>query len=108
VLIEGAEGLGLNCEGHLFCVDVVSMAPLGGVWGSWWTVPQLSHAVQEVVQRLPIFCLSLEDLPMDLPRVGRLGGGCLAGFLALGEDLIDVVVVFHALIIHPADDRSTT
>jgi len=25
-------------------VDAVSMAPLGGVWGSWWTVPQVSQS----------------------------------------------------------------
>jgi len=74
-----------------------SMAPLGGVWGVEWTVPQLSHAVEEVVQRLPIFCLSLEDSPMDLPRIGGRGGGRLAGFLALGEDLLHVGVVCHAV-----------
>jgi len=34
VLIEGAEGLGLDCEGHWFCVDAVSMAAPGGIWGS--------------------------------------------------------------------------
>jgi len=73
-------------------------------------VPQLSHAVQEVVQRLAVFCLSLEDLPMDLPRVGRLGGRRLAGFLTLGEDLSDVGVVgfVHAVSIGPRGDRSTT
>jgi len=64
-------------------------------------VPPLSHAVQEVVQILAVFCLGLVDSPMDLPRVGRLGGRCLAGFLALGEDLIDVVVVCHAVSMAP-------
>jgi len=34
VLIEGAEGFGLDCEGHRFCVDAVSMAAPGGIWGS--------------------------------------------------------------------------
>jgi len=42
---------------------------------------------------LTVFCLSLEDSTVDLPRVGRHRGGCLAGFLALGEDLSDVGVV---------------
>jgi len=60
-------------------------------------VPPLSHAVEKVVQILAVFCLGLVDSPMDLPRIDGRGGGRLAGFLALGEDLIDVVVVFHAV-----------
>ena len=73
-------------------VDVVSMAPLEGVWGSPRPPRRLSHAVQEVVEILAVFCLCLVDSPVDLPRVGRLRGGCLAGLFPLGEDLSDVGV----------------
>ena len=87
-------------EGGQHVVSVVhglSIAWIGGRVNPSGTVRELSHPVQEVVQILAVFCLGLVDSPVDLPRVGRLGGGCLAGFLALGEDLIDVVVVFHAV-----------
>jgi hypothetical protein len=30
-------------HGLLRLVDLLSMAPREGVWGSWWTVPQPSH-----------------------------------------------------------------
>ena len=49
------------------------------------------------MQRLAVFCLSLKGATVDRARVGRQGGGCLAGFLALGKDLLDVVVVCHAV-----------
>ena len=73
-------------------VDSVSMAPLGGVWLVWWTVRGLSHPVQEVMQCLPILCLSLIDSPVNLTRVGCLGGRGGHVVPTLGVDLGDVGV----------------
>lgn len=88
-------------DGHLVClVDSVSMAPHGGVWEDWWTVPELSHAVQEVMQGFGILCLSLKDSPMDSTGVLVTGGRCLAGLASLSDDLSGVrVVCFHAVIL---------
>jgi hypothetical protein len=36
------QGFNLTQNG-LGLVDLLSMAPLGGVWGSWWTVPKVAH-----------------------------------------------------------------
>ena len=52
------------------------------------------------MQRLAVLCLGLKDATVDGARVGRHRSGRLAGLLALGEDLLDVVVVFvHAVIL---------
>jgi len=69
-----------------------------GVWR--WRVPpcRVSHAVQEVMQGLTVLCLSLIDSPVDSTGVLCLRGGCLAGLLALAEDLSDVGVVSHCLV----------
>jgi hypothetical protein len=41
---DGGVHLAFNFpHGLLRLVDLLSMAPREGVWGSWWTVPQLSH-----------------------------------------------------------------
>lgn len=61
-------------------------------------VLRVSHAVQEIVQRLTVFCLSGKGATVDRARVGRLRGGRLAGLLALAEDLSDVGVVGHSLV----------
>ncbi len=61
-------------------------------------VCQVSHAVEHVVDRIDVVCLSLKGPPMDGAGVVCLRGRCLAGFLALGENLSDVgVVCFHAV-----------
>lgn len=74
------------------------MAWVGGGINPQWTVRQLSHAVEEIVQRLTILCLGLIDSGTDRAGIGRLRGGCLARGLALGEDLLHVGVVFvHAV-----------
>jgi hypothetical protein len=95
------QGLGVvrgESDAHVVClVDSVSMAPLGGVWGDWWTVRGLSHAVEHVVDRIDVVCLSLKGPPMDGAGVVCLRGGCLAGLLALGDDLLSVGVVCHAV-----------
>jgi hypothetical protein len=78
------------------------MAPLGGVWGNWWTVWGLSHAIQEVGKRLPILCLSLKATGTDGTGELPLGGRGIAGLFALGADLSDVGVVCHVDIIGTA------
>jgi len=105
-MLTGGEG-----ESHgPFRFDAVSLQGQRAALGAAVPPPQASHAVQEVMQILTVFCLGLVDSTMDLPRIGGSGSGCLAGFLALGEDLSDVGVVgfVHAVSLHPADDRSTT
>jgi len=84
-------------------VDADSMAAPGGVWGHLWTPPTLSHTVQKVMEVLTVFCLGLVDSTVDFPRVGRRGGGCLAGLFALGEDLSDVGVHVVDLARHVLD-----
>lgn len=75
------------------------MAPLGGVWGDWWTVPELSHAIQKIGKRLSILCLRLKATGADSTGELPLRGRRLAGLFALGEDLLNVGVVCHAVII---------
>ena len=70
----------------------LSMAPHRGVWGEWWTVRRLSHAVEHFGNRFPILFLSLEDATVDsLGELAHLGG---RGHVVtpLGVDLCDVGV----------------
>ena len=102
MLIEGAEGLGLDCEGHWFCVVAVSMAPLGGVWGDWWTVPPLSQDL-EVVQDHPILPnLSVDELVcLDGEQALRLCPGLavdgLPGVRGDEDGVAGLVEVVHAV-----------
>jgi hypothetical protein len=56
---------------------------------------QGSIPVQEVSEGIQVFCLSLEDSGTDSTGVLCLRGGCLAGLLALGDDLLSVRVASH-------------
>ena len=70
----------------------LSMAPHRGVWGKWWTVRRLSHAVEHFGNRFPILFLSLKDATVDsLGELAHLGG---RGHVVtpLGVDLCDVGV----------------
>ena len=89
-------------HGHLLClVDVCSMAGIGGEVNPQWTVLQLSHAVEHVVDRIDVVCLSGKGATVDRARVVCLRGRGVARFLALSVDLSDVGVVglFHAAIL---------
>jgi hypothetical protein len=75
-----------------FRLVCLSIAPLGGVWGEWWTVRRLSHAVEHFGNRLSILFLSLKDATVDsLGELAHLGG---RGHVVtpLGVDLCDVGV----------------
>jgi len=101
-LFTGESGQHVVSVVHGCLVDAVSMAWIGGRVNPSGTVRGLSHAVEEVVQILAVFCLGLVDSTVDLPRIGGSGSGCLAGFLTLGEDLSDVGIGFvHAVSMAP-------
>ena len=72
-----------------------------GVW--WQGVPpcRVSHAVEHVVDRIDVVCLSGKGATVDRARVVCLRGRGVARFLALSVDLSDVGVVglFHAVIL---------
>ena len=68
------------------------MAPLGGVWGIWWTVRRLSQTIQEVCHRFPILCLSLKGTVPDSTGVLCLRGRGGHVVPTLGVDLGDVGV----------------
>ena len=83
------------------------MAPHRGVWGEWWTVRGLSHAVEHFGNRFPILFLSLKDATVyslgELTHLGR-GGHVVP---TLGVDLSDVGVrsgFVHADIIGTGSD----
>jgi hypothetical protein len=92
-------------DAHVVClVDSVSMAPLGGVWEVWWTVWRLSHAVQKIMQRLHIVCLSLKDPTMNSTGVLRLRGRGSRQIPTLCQDLLSVGGVsglFHEISMAP-------
>lgn len=54
-------------------------------------------AIQEVGQRLLVLCLGFVDPSADGAGELPLGGGGLAGLLALAQDLADVGVARHVV-----------
>ena len=94
-------------------VDAVSMAPLGGVWGDWWTVPQLSQDL-EVIQDLAILAdLSVDELVcLDSEQALRLCPGLavdgLPGVRGNEDGVAALVEVVHAVILQGQDGVCVT
>jgi len=100
-------------HGSVRLVDGFSMAPLGGVWGSWWTVPQLSQDLQ-VVQDLAIaadlsvdelVCLDGEQALRLCPGISRHG---LPGVRGDEDGEAALVEVVHAVILQGQDGVCVT
>jgi len=76
------------------------MAAIGGQWGEWWTLPRLSHAVQEICQCFAIIILSLKGPTVNslrklsqLSRFGAFCHGVTFGFDVIGVNVLHQVVV---------------
>jgi len=87
--------------GHGLFVHAVSMAPPDGVWGDWWSVPQLSQDL-EIVKDLAILAdLSVDELVcLDGEQALRLCPGlAVDGFPGVrgDEDGVAGLVVVHAV-----------
>jgi hypothetical protein len=80
------------------------MDQIRGKVKGWWPPSRLSHAVQEVMQCLPILCLSLKDPTMDSTGVLRLRGRGSRQIPTLCQDLLSVSGVsglFHEISMAP-------
>jgi len=78
----------------------LSMAPIGGQWGKWWTPPQVSHAVEHLTDRLLILLISGEAISEASGHDPRGRGHVLADLplgVTLGHEVGDVGVVAHVV-----------
>jgi len=87
-------------------VDVASIAPQGGVWVKWWTLGQVSHPVEHLVDRVLILLKGRETV---LQVCRDLTNGTIDRVTSLVDHLLTVGVLcfVHVATIHDQGPIST-